>query len=316
MRILFIKISFAFILFSSSVFGIPIHESLSIKAGNILQWIKIDGENDQHPILLFLHGGPGGSVLSYANRFTSELQKHFLVVQWDQRETGKTKSLNSSRDPLTIPIFDQDVVDVINYLRNKFHQDKIYLVGHSWGGFLALEVASHHPELLAACFAASPMIHQVESEKLALDKMKQLAKEGNNKTALRELEKMKIPFENGTQLYYHRKWLYQLINKQKVPFTKTYVENWSSTWLSLFNKASTVDFVEAAPEIKCPIYFLVGRKDFQTNFNITESYFQKLKAEKKELFWFNDSAHGLNLTESKRFQEVIISTVGQLKTDK
>jgi len=308
MRIPFIRISVAFILFSPEVFGKSIHESLSIKAGNILQWIKIDGDNDQHPVLLFIHGGPGSSVMSYANRFTNELQKHFIVVQWDQRETGKTKSLNSSPEPLTIPLLELDVVDVINYLRNKFHQNKICLVGHSWGGFLALEVASHHPELLATCFAASPMIHQVKSEKMALDKMKELADHENNKKAQQELAEIKIPFENGTQLFYHRKWLYQLINLQQVPFTQSYVENWSTTWLSLFNEACTINFVEVAPEIKCPIYFLVGRKDFQTNFKLTESYFQKVKAEKKELFWFNHSAHSLNLTESQKFQDVIIST--------
>jgi len=313
MRIGFIKISFALILFNHSVSGKPIHEAQSIKAGNILQWIKIDGNNDQNPVLLFLHGGPGSSTMSYANRFTNDLQKHFIVVQWDQRETGKTKSINSSAEPLTVSLFENDAVEVINYLRTKFHQDKIYLVGHSWGGFLALEVASHHPELLAACFAASPMIHQDESEKMALHKMNELAEYDNNKITKEELAKIKIPFENGTQLYYHRKWLYELINRKKAPFTKSYVESWSTTWLSPFNEASGINFFEAVPEIKCPIYFLVGSKDFQTNFNLTESYFKKLKAEKKELFWFSNSAHGLNLTESKKFQEVIISTASRLK---
>jgi len=313
MRIQFIRIFFASILFSPGVFGKSIHESLSIKAGNILQWIKIDGDNDQDPVLLFLHGGPGGSVMSYANRFTKDLQKHFIVVQWDQRETSKTKSLNSSSEPLTISLIEKDAVEVINYLRNKFHQDKIYLVGHSWGGFLALEVASHHPELLAACFAASPMVHQIESEKMALDKMKAIAGEQNNKNALQELDIIKIPFENGTQLFFHRKWLYLLINMQQPSFTKSYVENWSTVWLSIYNEACAINFSEAAPEIKCPIYFLIGRKDFQTNFNLAKSYFEKLKAEKKELFWFNDSAHGLNLTESQKFQQVIIATVDQLK---
>jgi len=313
MRIELVKILFFLLHFSSFVLGKSIHESQSINAGNILQWVKIDGDNDQNPVLLFLHGGPGSSVMGYANRFTNELQKHFIVVQWDQRETGKTKSLNSSQEPLTVSLFERDGVDVINYLRSKFHQDKIYLVGHSWGGFFALIMASKPPDLLAAFFAAAPMIHQVESEKMALDKMKALAGQDNNKNAQAELAEIKIPFENGTQLFYHRKWLYQLINRQKAPFTKAYVEIWSTTWLPLLNEASEVNFAEAAPEIKCPIYFLIGTKDFQTNFKLTENYFQKLKAEKKELFWFTGSAHGLNLTESKKFQQVIISTVGQVK---
>jgi pimeloyl-ACP methyl ester carboxylesterase len=313
MRIQLVKISFALILFSPPVLGKPIHQSQSITVGNILQWIKIDGNNDKNSVLLFLHGGPGASVMSYANRFTNELQKHFIVVQWDQRETEKTKSMNHSQELLTVSLFENDAVEVINYLRSKFNQDKIYLVGHSWGGFLALVTASHHPELLAACFAAAPMIHQAESEQLSLDNMKAIADKENNKIAQKELAEIRIPFENGTQLFYHRKWLYLLINKQKVPFTQAYVEDWASAWLPVFNEASALNFAEVAPEIKCPIYFLIGVKDFQTNFKLTESYFEKLKAEKKELFWFTDSAHGLTLTESGKFQQIIISTVGQLK---
>jgi pimeloyl-ACP methyl ester carboxylesterase len=302
-----------FFLFSLQlVIGKPIHESLSIKAGNILQWIRIDGENDQNPVLLYLHGGPGNSVMSYSKKFTDQLRDFFVVVQWDQRNTGKTYSLNRSAEPLTVRLFENDAVEVVNYLKNKFHRDKIVLVGHSWGGFLVLLLASHHPELFAACFAAAPMIHQIESEALAIDKMKEVANQENNKIALQELAEIKLPFQNGTQLFYHRKWLFELVNKQKAPFSQTYVENWSKTWLTPFNEASELNFFEVAPVITCPIYFLVGRKDFQTNAKLTESYFEKLKAEKKELFWFEDSAHGLNLTESRKFQEVIISIVGHL----
>jgi pimeloyl-ACP methyl ester carboxylesterase len=120
---------------------------------------------------------------------------------------------------------------------------------------------------------------------------------------------IKIPFQDAEQIYLHRKWLYKLINRQKVPFTEEYVTTWAETWLKLFNEASAIDFNVAAPEMKCPVYFLVGAKDYQTNFEITKRYFEKLKAPKKELFWFNESAHLLNLTESKKFQQVIISTL-------
>src|SRR5271154_108319 len=73
-----------------------IHSSEAIEIGGIKQWISIKGLNGTDPVLLFLHGGPGNSAMSYADGFTSELQKHFVVVQWDQRESGKTAKLNSS----------------------------------------------------------------------------------------------------------------------------------------------------------------------------------------------------------------------------
>lgn len=301
------------ILFSSFVYGNPIHESQSISVGNILHWIKVDGDNDQNPVLLFLHGGPGSSMMNYSNKFTGELQKHFMVVQWDQRETGKTKSLNPSPEPLTVALFESDAVGVINFLRNKFHRDKIYLSGHSWGGFLALVVAWHHPELLAACFAAAPMVNQLESEKLALSKMKEISSKEKNVKALEELAEVKIPFENGRQLYFHRKWLHILVNHEKPRMTQPFVENWAITWLALFNNASQVNFAVDVPEINCPVYFLVGSNDYQTNFVLTKKYFEKLKAPKKELFWFTNSAHLLNLTESRKFQEVIISAANQIK---
>lgn len=249
--------------------------------------------------------------MAYADKFTDELQLNFIVIQWDQRETGKTKSLNTSAARMTVSLFEGDAIDVINYLRNKFHQEKIYLAGHSWGGFLALQLAAHHPDLFRACFAAAPMIHQVVSEKMALDKMTATAKEENNTKALRELASIKIPFENGTQLYYHRKWLYKLLNRKNPPFSIAYVDQWAGTWLPLFNEASAINFFETVPEIQCPVYFLVGTNDYQANFQLTENYFQKVKAEKKELFWFTNSAHSLNLTEPRKFQEVMIQVRNQ-----
>jgi pimeloyl-ACP methyl ester carboxylesterase len=287
----------------------PIHERFQIKIGGIQQWIKIDSDEETKPVLLFLHGGPGNSVIPYAHKFTNELQQHFVVVLWDQRESGETKKLNSSPVPLIVSLFESDAVEVIDYLRTRFRQDKIYLAGHSWGGFLALQVASHYGDRLEACFAAAPMIRQTESEQLSLQKEKDIATKQNNLTALEELNKIQIPFKTGEQLYFHRKWLNELIDQRRAPFTRNYVEGWARTWLPIFNEASAIDLNISAKEMKCPTFLLVGAKDYQTNFEITKRYFENLKAPKKELFWFNESSHLLNLTEPKKFQQVIISTL-------
>lgn len=296
-------------LLASPVLAQPIHIEYMVRAGGINQWIKVDGEDESKPVLLFLHGGPGSSVMSYEKKFTQQLKKHFVVVQWDQRESGKTLKLNSSSAPLTLGLFESDALEIIQHLTKRFQKEKIYLAGHSWGGFLALWLASRHAELFEACFAVSPMIHQVESEKTSLQMMKELAQSQNNKLATEELDSIQIPFQSGEQIYFHRKWLYKLINKQKEPFSPEYVEQWAAKWLDVFNEASEINLFESAPEMQCPVYFLVGSKDYQTNFELTKSYFEKLKAPKKELFWFYKSAHLPNLTEPAKFQEVILSTL-------
>ena len=301
-------VSLAFLIVSwTPLAGSSINTAEAVDIGGIKQWVSIKGTNDSNPVLLFLHGGPGNSTMGYAEKFTNELQKHFVMVQWDQRESGKTASLNVSGAPLTVARMEEDALEMINYLRSRFGKDKIYLMGHSWGGFLGLKVAAEHPELLSAIFAVSPMIDQLESERLSLQWMKDKTKDTQNDVALRDLNKISIPFQNGEQLYYHRSWLLKLAGR-KSP-SKSTVETWALKWLDLFNEASAMNFFKIAPKIECPVYFFVGRKDYQTHFKITEEYYSILKAEKKGLFWFDHAAHNLPTSEPAKLQELIIHEI-------
>lgn len=276
----------------------------SVKIGGIQQWIEIKSEKDNNPVLLFLHGGPGNSAMGYAHKFTSELQKHFIVVLWDQRETGKTLRLNRTDQPLSLSLMESDVKEMMDYLCSRFSKQKIYLMGHSWGGFLALRMAARYPEKLAACLAVSPMIDQLASEKLSLEWMRTQAKKSNNQKALEELLNVNVPFENAEQIYRHRYWLAMLTGNR--PPGKTFVEQWATKWLPVFNEASAFNFRNNSPSLNCPIYLFIGGNDYQTHFSIAQDYMTLLKAEKKELFWFKNSGHNLNLTEPKRLQEIIV----------
>lgn len=292
-----------------AAFGEKIKGSEAVEIGGIRQWITYQGENSQAPVLLFLHGGPGNSVMSYADRFTEELKRHFIVVHWDQRESGQTAKLNPSPQALTVALFVHDAIAVIQFLSSKFSQDKIYLVGHSWGGYLGLRVAVERPDLLKGYFAMSPMINQLESERLSLTAMKEKASTDNNNEAMTELSRIEVPFKNGEQLYYHRKWLSKLMDSTTP--TRAKVEEWAITWLTLFNEGSQTNFNESAPELKCPVYFLIGSNDFQTHFSLAESYYRHVVCQEKKLYWFTDSAHNPHLTESVKFQHIIIDIKNQ-----
>jgi pimeloyl-ACP methyl ester carboxylesterase len=198
-----------------------------------------------------------------------------------------------------------DAAEMIQYLCKRFSKEKIYLMGHSWGGFLALEVAAQYPQLLEACFAVSPMVNQLESERRSLEWMKETAARDGDTKALGELDLISIPFASGEQLYYHRKWLAKAMGTN--PPQRRFVDYWAVTWLPLFKEASNINLSLTAPELKVPVYFFVGKRDYQTHFKVTEDYFTLLKAEKKDLFWFSKSSHNLNLTEPTKLQTIIIS---------
>ncbi len=294
-----------FLTFAISSNCAPIDERIAVPIGGIQQWLSFKGANDKAPVFLFLHGGPGNSAMDYADKFTGALQKHFVCVQWDQRESGHTAALNKTDKPLTVEQMVTDAVEVIRYLRKRFSKERIYVMGHSWGGLLALMAADHNPELLEACFAVNPMINQNESERLALDWMLQRSHESKNDEALRDLARVKIPFETVEQLYYDRKWINRFAGKS-APSRATVME-WGKKWFPMFMDASGINLITTTPEIKCPVYFLIGGKDRQTHFSVAETYFKSLKAEKKELFWFKDSGHNLPTAEPVRLQEIVIS---------
>lgn len=295
-------------------FSITAHAQYSIdttqvlQIGGIKQFISIKGKDRTKPLLLFLHGGPGNSVISYAEKFTYKLQSYFTVVQWDQRESGKTKELNPSQGPLKVSQFENDTHEIVNVLLHQFGQQKLYLVGHSWGTYLGFYMAKNHPKLLYAYIPICPMVDQLESETISLKMMLDNAKQSGDKTEIKELSTVKVPFENGEQLYYHRKWLLNTYGS-KTKISKSYVESWADTWLKVFNEASKENLSETAPTLRCPVYFFIGRKDYQTNSNLTELYYRKLQAPKKGLYWFERSGHSLPSSEPLLMQNILIEKI-------
>lgn len=291
----------------------PIDKSESPLINGIKQYISIKGDDITKPILLFLHGGPGGSVMNEATLFTRELQKHFIVVQWDQRETNRTLQLNPSPVPLSIGLIQNDTKELIDYLLKQFDQKKLYLAGYSWGTVLGFYIADKYPELLYAYVAISPVIYQLESEQLTLALLKQRAEENKNETELTELATVKIPFENSKQLFYSRKWLFAFdgnpMRNQDTTGMIRYFERWSQTWLPVWNESLKQNRFKETPALNCPVYFFVGRKDHQTHFSIAEKYYNDLTASKKKLYWFDKSAHTIINTEPALLQEIIIKEI-------
>ena len=287
-----------------------IDTSMAVNIGGIKQWLNISTNDTSKPLLLFLGGGPGESNIDNKDYFTKKLQEQFTLVIWDQRESGKTLQLNASPVPLTVDRFTQDTRELITYLLQRFHRPKLYLVGFSWGTVLGLKMAQQYPNLLYAYVAVSQMVDQVKSEQMLLQRLQEQAATAKNQTALQELSLVKVPFENTDELYYQRKWLFHFTNNP-VPDSvlKQYFSTYPNSLFMLGNEAAKINFTKEVPALQCPIYFFVGRNDYQTNHELTYSYYQQLKAKDKHFYWFEKSAHTVPFTEPDLFQQIIIDTV-------
>jgi pimeloyl-ACP methyl ester carboxylesterase len=85
-----------------------------------------------------------------AHDFQRELESNFTVVQWDRRGAGKSFVPRMSREGMTVSHEISDTVKLIDQLRARLHQPKVYLVGFSYGTYLGILVAQRTPERLYA----------------------------------------------------------------------------------------------------------------------------------------------------------------------
>ena len=285
----------------------PIDSTVIFQINGIRQYVRIKGKDVSKPLILFLHGGPGGSLMQKFDKVSSKLQQHFVVVHWDQRETGQTLKLNKTTEPLTLQLFYNDTHDLVDSLLRQFSRSKLYLIGYSWGSGLGFYIADKYPELLYAYIAVSPVVSQYRSDTISLA----MLKEKMGKNAREELEKVQIPFQNAEQLYYHRKWLLKYAEQKSVRLSlpKSFVETWAATWFDVWSRSNEVDLFQTLPVIKCPVYFFAGANDYNTNSSITTEYYSKVSAPKKDLFLFKDARHELPETHNDAFQDMIIRKI-------
>ena len=139
--------------------GDPVAVSQRIKVRNAELYVEIHGPHET-PLLLWLHGGPGGPERPLFRYFNRDLEHHFLVAYLDQRGTGR--SFDRSADParLTVVQHLEDLETVISYLRRAYAKQKIYLIGHSWGTVLGLLHAKAHPKTVAALIK-QPLVRSI-----------------------------------------------------------------------------------------------------------------------------------------------------------
>lgn len=286
------------------------YDTLSV--GHIKQVLSYAG-NENSPLILFLHGGPGSSRMKQAEVFTNRLQKHFLVVQWDQRNAGRTLALNQSPVPITLKLMEDDTYQLINLLLKKFKQKKLYLVGESFGTVLGFKMAEKHPELLNAYIVFSPVVSQAKSEQILLEKLKLDAKEKGNELAQKELGTVKIPYGDYQQMNYAKKWMLirdgHSLSADDIVALDKYFKDWSAIWLPAWNEALGQNLSTSLPKLNCPVYFFLGKKDLQTNFGIAKEYFEILKAPKKNIFVFENAGHSVLTEEADSVQKIIVNDI-------
>ncbi len=315
-----------------TVFG-SIASLEKVSLGGQKQWILIRGRDTTKPIVLFLHGGPGTSNMCLLRKYTGELEENFVVVTWDQRGAGKSYGAINPRSSMTINQFVLDTGELTQMLRNRFNQKKIFLVGHSWGSVIGVFSIQKYPDLYHTYVGIGQIANMQENERISYDWTLEQAKKAKDKRAIETLTQMGRPpytgdwqkktitqrgllGKYGGELYGSSKGAFPLIFKSLITATEyTLVDkiNFFRGILAsnrlLWPELLTVNLSKQVPSVKVPVYFMLGKHDYEVPSVLAEQYFKLIEAPKKELIWFENSAHLANVEESKKFNDLLTQII-------
>lgn len=311
-----------------------IQEQLKLPVGGIDQWISIRGRDLRNPILLLLHGGPASPDMPLAWTFQSPWEDYFTVVEWDQRGAGKTYASNTEAamaPGMTIDGMTEDAAQVVAYLRKRFHKKKIFLMGHSWGSVLGVQLAQRHPDWLYAYISVGQIVNMRRNEGAGYAFALREARADQNAEAVRELESI-APYPGSKGLTLERigvrgRWEmhYGGLARGRRDFQFA-ADAWhlspeySETDVRAIDKGSVfslkhllqpllaVDF-DNTTRFECPVVMFVGAHDYTTSHVLASEWYDKLRAPSKRLVVFADSAHMVMLEQPGRFLVHLVTDV-------
>jgi pimeloyl-ACP methyl ester carboxylesterase len=272
---------------------------------------------ESNPILLFLHGGPGSSEMLWSHVYERELRQNFIFVNWDQRGAGY--SYRDDVDPATVSeaqIY-QDALTLTRYLMKTFKRNKIFLVGHSFGSVIGLQLAADHPELFYAYIGVGQVIDYSRSVPIAYKWLHDILEKANDKDGLARIEKGHFPYMDLVIKYGgHHSPSVDLneIMKGSPYYSDGYLErlqkgkDFSAEKVGKNRKLRTVAR-NSVYDISIPLYFLEGVNDhvIATAPELVAEFCAKVKAPVKKVIWFEASAHTPNVDEPQKFQDELVN---------
>lgn len=283
------------------------------------------GDDRAAPVLMWLHGGPGGAERPLFRLFNAELERRFVVAYLDQRGAGRSFDPAAEPSQLTVARQVADLDAIVDHLRGTLGAEKVALVGHSWGGMLALLYAREHPGKVSKVVGVAPLIsaRAAQDDQYAFVLEQSTAR--NDADALRQLRELgPPPHETADKVLA----MERLADRYGAVFHQPPSQTWTllrgvfsgvaTPWeIPSFIRANDVslaamtrellelDLRRSLTRLEVPVVFMLGRFDRHLSSTISASYLDALTAPSKKTLWFEHSAHNPPFEEPELFDAML-----------
>ncbi len=303
-----------------------------VPIGGIEQWISLRGEDAAKPVLLLLHGGPGNAMSGLTYDVLRPLEAHFILAQWDQRGAGKTYGRHgkTGAGEMSIDRMVKDGIEVAQWLRAELGQDKIILLGLSWGSMLGTEMAARRPDLFSAYVGSGQVVDMKRGEAIGYEALMARLRARGDPKPIAALEAIGAPpYPSRKALLAERRLLFRTASaadramlRRMVPTlllspSLTLKDAWDAVAANffsierLYDALMDYDIRHLGTRFEIPMIYLQGKDDIQTPTVLVEDYFQEIEAPRKQLVLLGDgAAHMAIVTHVEGFLGALVREVG------
>lgn len=314
-----------------------IAELTTVELGGQEQGLLIRASDPNDPVLLYLSGGPGQSDLAFGRALLEPLVNDFVVVVWDQRGTGTSYGAIDPTADLTLEQAVADTIALTEHLRERFDEERIYLLGESWGSTLGVLAVQERPDLFHAYIGSGQMVSQRVTDQIIWRDLLAHAQETENWALYDQVLTL------GEPPYRDTPWANSLVmghyGALATPYTPpaAYIERGSSSDLGPFfgimgseygfvDKANAirglvdmfslmypqiqeVDFRTDVPELAVPVWILDGEHELSGRRDLAHEWFAQLSAPHKEMVTYADAGHAVVFEQADAFHRLMVDEI-------
>ncbi|MFB9329460.1 alpha/beta fold hydrolase [Paenibacillus aurantiacus] len=306
-----------------------IDEELMLELGGLRQYVNIRGHDVRNPVILYLHGGPGGPFTPVMHKYQFGWERDYTVVNWDQRNAGRTYLLNKAqaeqvRETLTADRLIEDARELVLYLRERFGQEKIIIMGHSWGSVLGSMFAQRYPAWTRAFVSIAQVVQLHDGAARMAEDVRQLAlsrgAERDAAAAERLADRLRRDFKTTEQTTAK---LHKLAAKHHpykpdpLLFLKAgsvsptfsfkqlvYFARRDRLQAPLTDFLSTFDLRTRSPVYEVPVIVMLGEYDMPYR-KPMESCYPSIQAPLKQLHVIEGAGHDVMLEQPEEFERAL-----------